>query len=91
VLANRRNETFTSGGLFCVVFRRDVDGFLSVHRKATIGEARAFQHGAKLSGKHEVYVWPLEFAKAQLHETDAEIKRAKRAVSMAQSRKRGKP
>ena len=77
--------------VYCVVFRRDADGFVSAHQKATIGEARAFQHGAQLSDKHTVYVWPLEFGQAQAHETEAEIKRAKRAVSMAQSRKRGKP
>ena len=73
---------------YCVVFRRDVDGFVSAHEKETIGECRAFQHGAKLSEKHNVYVWPLDFAAASKVESEGEIRRAKRSISMMQSRKR---
>jgi hypothetical protein len=53
-------------------------------------EAQAFRHGAHVvSDKHRVYIWPTQYQDAEQYETEEQIKRAKRAISMGQSRKKG--
>lgn len=74
--------------IYCLLFAKDDDRFVSAHHARSNDHAYGFMHGVKsASTKHRVYMFPRDHDLAVKQETPEQLHKAKLAISIDKSRR----
>lgn len=74
--------------IYCILFAKDDDRFISAHHARNNDHAYGFMHGIKaISNRHRVYMFPRDHDLAVKQETPEQLHRAKLAISIDKSRR----